>query len=642
MQTHAGVRATTSVAWSAPGRYLSRGQVRLCSLNVSAVTCTVSRMIQSATQYPVRTLLDATSRLTYVIPPYQREYSWQRAQWENLFQDLLEAEGQHFLGTIISLNNSSDTMDPRLELIDGQQRLTTLSILLAACYSVLSDHRDDLDEEQIFSVSNLGRQLIAPATKSPRLSLQTQGDNRADYLYMLHCAGLKVDAPAPSYYGLRRIARCFAYFREAILKLAVEPETPATQATSPQEAAHRMMEAANEAILVKIEVSTASDAFTLFESLNNRGLPLSPVDLIKNQFLSLSDARKTMSVDDAFALWDTMLRHLGDSYNVHERFLRHYYNAFSSELPEVPNASLATKKNLIRIYETLFKANLTGQITRLVAASAIFGRIACTQEPTNPTPLDAAYRDLNRVQAAPSFVLLLWLQTHADNKGLSEKDLIDVTGELVNFFARRNVTGYPATYALPRLFMGIIKESQDRDRAGILHVIADALRQNSSDDATFRARLEQDLYTENIDAARFVLTSLSEQGMTNETRRDLWERQSGRYVWTIEHILPQGENLPAAWIEMLGGADAAAQAQANYAHKLGNLTFSVYNSNLGNQGFLDKRDHRDSNGNYIGYRNGIPLNADLADRDTWGPTEIQERTTRLVDRALTRFPLPSA
>lgn len=597
-------------------------------------------MIQSATQYPVRTLLDANSRLAYVIPPYQREYSWQRAQWENLFQDLLEAEGQHFLGTIISLNNSAEMMDPRLELVDGQQRLTTLSILLAACYSVLSDHRADLDEDQLFSVSNLGRQLVVPATKAPRLFLQTQGDNRADYLYMLHAAGLRVDATAPSYYGLRRIARCFAYFREAILELAVEPGTPETRATSPQEAAHRMMEAANEAIIVKIEVSTASDAFTLFESLNNRGLPLSPVDLIKNQFLSLSDARGAMTVSDAFALWDKMLRNLGDSYSVHERFLRHYYNAFSSELPEVPNASLATKKNLIRIYETLFKADLTDQITRLVSASAIFGRIACTRELTDPTPLDLAYQNLNRVQAAPSFVLMLWLQTHAKDKNLSEQDLTSVTGDLVNFFARRNVTGFPATYALPRLFMGIIKDAQKCDRAEILRIIATALRHNSSDDDTFRVRLEQDLYTENIDAARFVLTSLSEQRMTNENRRDLWERQSGRYIWTIEHILPQGESLPAAWIEMLGGEEAAARAQADYAHKLGNLTFSVYNSNLGNRGFLDKRDHQDVNGNYIGYRNGIPLNTDLANKEAWRPEDIQERTDHLVKRALARFPLP--
>lgn len=597
-------------------------------------------MIQSATQYPVRTLLDAQSNLTYVIPPYQREYSWQRGQWENLFQDLLEAEGQHFLGTIITLNNSTDTMNPRLELIDGQQRLTTLSILLAACYSVLVEHREELDSEQSFGVQNLGRQLVVAGTKAPRLVLQTQGENRKDYHWMLHHAGLPVDEVESSRCRQRRIMRCFKHFRAAVLELAEEPDVPGAPTTTAPEAAHRVMNAVNNAIIVKIEVSTASDAFTLFESLNNRGLPLSPVDLIKNQFLALSDARGDMSVEDAFALWNGMLRNLGDSYNDHERFLRHYYNAFISELPPVASASLATKKNLIRIFETLFKNDLTGQMQKLVAASELFGRIACTREPDEPTRLDRAYQNLNRVQAAPSFVLLLWLEAHAEEKNLTERDLTIVTDMLVSFFTRRNVTGYPATYALPRIFMGVIKDSLDRDGPDILRVVATTLRRNSSDDETFRSRLAQDLYMENVDAARFVLTSLSEQGMTEENRRDLWERNSDRYVWTIEHILPQGENLPDAWIDMLGGPDAAARAQAGYAHKLGNLTFSVYNSNLGNRGFLDKRDHRDTNGNFIGYRNGIPLNADLATKESWGPAEIQERTEHLVDRALARFPLP--
>ena len=599
-------------------------------------------MIQSATQYPVRTLLEAPSKLTYVIPPYQREYSWKRDQWENLFQDLIEAEGQHFLGTIISLNNSTDSMNPRLELIDGQQRLTTLSILLTACYSVLADHQEDLDEDQEDLFRDVGRQLVISSVKTPRLLLQTQGNNRVDYLGMLREAGVKVDAPDTRMDRRRLIAKCFSYFRDAIMELTEDSGEPGVPPMTAVGAALRVMEAANEAIIVKIEVSSASDAFTLFESLNNRGLPLSPVDLIKNQFLALSDVRGAMSVEDAFALWDGMLRNLGDSYTTHERFLRHYYNAFLAELPSVQNASVATKKNLIRIYETLFKGDLTEQIHRLVSASAIFGRIACTTEREDPTQLDAAYGTLNRVQAAPSFMLLLWLKTHQEDKHLSEADLITVTNMLVSFFARRNVTGYPATYMLSRMFMGIIRDSMEAEGPEILRIIADALRRNSSDDEAFRWRLEQDLYTENVDAARFVLTSLSEQGMTAENRRDLWERQSGRYVWTIEHILPQGEHLPPAWVEMLGGEEAAAQTQQEYAHKLGNLTFSGYNSNLGNKGFLDKRDHQDSNGNYIGYRNGIPLNRDLAHKESWGPHDIQERTQHLVERALVLFPLPVA
>ena len=118
-------------------------------------------VIKSASQYPVHTLLSYEGNLMYRVPPYQREYSWQKAQWEDLFQDLIEADGAHFLGTIITLNQTTDAVHSGvLEVIDGQQRMTTLTLLLAAVYSVLKQHYDKLDEDTRTDVTNLGRQPV--------------------------------------------------------------------------------------------------------------------------------------------------------------------------------------------------------------------------------------------------------------------------------------------------------------------------------------------------------------------------------------------------------------------------------------------------------------------------------------------------
>lgn len=185
--------------------------------------------------------------------------------------------------------------------------------------------------------------------------------------------------------------------------------------------------------------------------------------------------------------------------------------------------------------------------------------------------------------------------------------------------------------------MTIIAMLEGQSGAGIVDIIAKELTDASSSDEDFRRRLEGPIYDENTDVARFLLTTLSEDAMTKETRTDLWVQEKGHFVWTIEHILPQGANLPDAWKQMLGGAAAAASAQEADVHRLGNLTITAYNSTLGNKSFPEKRDRTDTSGRYIGYRNGLALNVDLVDRQTWTVADIEERTKKLADAILLRF-----
>jgi hypothetical protein len=136
--------------------------------------------------------------------------------------------------------------------------------------------------------------------------------------------------------------------------------------------------------------------------------------------------------------------------------------------------------------------------------------------------------------------------------------------------------------------------------------------------------------------------------MTKEIHVDLWAQESvkgdkQRYVWTIEHIIPQGKNLPSSWISMLGGSESAAEFQEDKVHSLGNLTLSGYNSSLSNLSFEEKRDRVSKNNAGIelpvGYKNGLALNAKLASADSWSQNDVAIRTNELVADILHLFKL---
>ena len=128
--------------------------------------------------------------------------------------------------------------------------------------------------------------------------------------------------------------------------------------------------------------------------------------------------------------------------------------------------------------------------------------------------------------------------------------------------------------------------------------------------------------------------------MTKETWKDLWSKdKNNKYKWTIEHIFPEGQNIPKDWVQMIANGDEkrAKELQEKYVHKLGNLTLTAYNPNLSNLTFIEKRDRKDGRGNYIGYKNGLYLNKNLTNKTRWTVADIEERTKELVKEALNLF-----
>ena len=129
--------------------------------------------------------------------------------------------------------------------------------------------------------------------------------------------------------------------------------------------------------------------------------------------------------------------------------------------------------------------------------------------------------------------------------------------------------------------------------------------------------------------------------MTKETWLDLWHIDNKQFLLTIEHIFPQGDNIPKSWVSMMAGGDEkkAKELQQAYVHKLGNLTISGFNSYLGNKSFEEKRDRVDRQGRPVGYKNGLRLNEDLASATSWSVEQIDRRTEKLVEQVIRLFRL---
>ena len=225
---------------------------------------------------------------------------------------------------------------------------------------------------------------------------------------------------------------------------------------------------------------------------------------------------------------------------------------------------------------------------------------------------------------------------------LNETHFKELIEYLTSFFVRRNITDFPNTRNLARIFMDVIDIAKDKHGVAIINEAKSFLKDNSSSDEEFERKLRGNIYTDNPDAARFLLCYYENKFKTNEIYTDLWTRDSSnKYKWTIEHIFPEGDNIPNSWVEMIAGGNEslAQQYLQQYAHTLGNLTITGYNQNLSNMSFQRKKDRTNNAGLYIGYRNGLRLNEDVVCKNEWTINDISDRTEKLVDFYMSEFKL---
>lgn len=588
----------------------------------------------------------------YDIPRYQREYTWNQRDWANLYDDITQNDAGYFLGSFIvvngTVNSKMDTI--HYEVIDGQQRLTTLSLLLAALYTRIMEHKDSIDDDMMLDdIRPLRNRLILKSDKSmTRVIPQVQNHNLEDYRWILkEHIGLDAVMQKPKFLGLRKMSKAFNYFYDRLGE-----DVGGRDGIECVRCLLDICRLVCSAVVVQITVDSHADAYTLFASLNNRGVPLSAVDLIKNMLLG-----KVAGVDDGqldyyFERWQEVLHNLGDDYKTQERFFRQNYDAFRREVnkpfigesgSQLPLGSVATRSNLLKIYEKRMEADdgALKVLDELTENSALYSKIIGLDQEGPDSELSDQLLELSRAQGVASYLMLLFLFKKQNQLELKDETLALLVKLLVCFFVRRNLTDTPPTRDLERLFISICESLESEGLKGIAaaEYIKKRLVDVSASDASFKERLEGPIYDVNPDMTRYILTVIASPSVTKEMK-SLWERYaSGNYVWTIEHIFPQGKNIPDEWVKMVADVDMskAIEVQEKQVHTLGNLTITGYNSKLSNMPFVTKRDRKDVNGANVGYRNGLNLNDELVNTDTWTSEQIQERTDKLVGLTLKAF-----
>ncbi len=609
-------------------------------------------MINSVEDPTVANILSTDMLKIYDIPRYQREYTWNQRDWANLYDDITQNDAGYFLGSFIvvngTVNSKMDTI--HYEVIDGQQRLTTLSLFLAALYARIMEHKDSIDDDMMLDdIRPLRNRLILKSDKSmTRVIPQVQNHNLEDYRWILkEHIGLDAIMQKPKFLGLRKMSKAFNYFYD---RLGED-----VGGRDGIECVRYLLDICRlvcSAVVVQITVDSHADAYTLFASLNNRGVPLSAVDLIKNMLLG-----KVAGVDDGqldyyFERWQEVLHNLGDDYKTQERFFRQNYDAFRREVnkpfigesgSQLPLGSVATRSNLLKIYEKRMEADggALKVLDELTENSALYSKIIGLDQESLDSELSHQLLELSRAQGVASYLMLLFLFKKKDQLELKDETLALLVRLLVCFFVRRNLTDTPPTRDLERLFISICESLESEGLKGIAaaEYIKKRLVDVSASDTSFKERLEGPIYDVNPDMTRYILTVIASPSVTKEMK-PLWERYaSGNYVWTIEHIFPQGKNIPDEWVKMVADGDMskAIEVQEKQVHTLGNLTITGYNSKLSNMPFVTKRDRRDVYGANVGYRNGLNLNDELVNTDTWTSEQIQERTDKLAGLTLKAF-----
>jgi hypothetical protein len=610
-------------------------------------------MIRHTDQKSVSQILPNDKEIMYKIPKYQRKYTWGQNEWDLLFNDIIDNEEGYFLGSTISVAMPTSAYDPvALEIIDGQQRMTSLSILLTVLYSKLAEHKDELDDDERTDLNNIKRQLAFKFDNKyiPRLCLQIQDNNQDDYNSLLYNAGIIDEGKTPLNAGNRRIYKAYRHFEKLVNNFLqsddYENEYISLKADNKVKTLLNLVKRFNSAVLVVIEVDNHKDAYMLFESLNNRGVPLTAIDLIKNLLISTSE--KDGKSEECYNRWRKIQDNLGEEYSVQERFFRQYYNAFIEKLnapfvtPEstkkYPLAYLATKTTLMDIYEKLIRRNYAEFLDKIEKASDKYATIINNSDTT--CSYSSELENLERIQGAPAYLLLLYLEENKESLNITDGEMKRIIILLTSFFVRRNLTDVPNTRTLTKLFMDIINSIKENNGSSIYGLTRNELLKVSASDELFEERLRGPIYDTNDMAARFVLCYMESLHQTKEIYTDLWSRDnSNKYVWTIEHVFPEGPKIPEEWVKMIADGDEkiAYDYYDKYVHTLGNLTITGYNSNLSNFDFNKKKYRENQEGKEVGYTNGLYLNSDIVTEDSWSGKKITDRTDKLVKILLDLF-----
>jgi uncharacterized protein with ParB-like and HNH nuclease domain len=534
----------------------------------------------------------------YLVPHFQRPYTWQRKDWETLWDDVDElrsgapeaSPAEHFIGAIVTAPaHSVPEGVTKYLLIDGQQRLTTLLLFLAA----IRDRAKNIGEEKLAAriqdlyLTNRFQDGNDQYKLLPTQGKDSQGD-RANFIAI-------VEGNAEGHRS--GIANAYHHFHLKLRSHDADDLTALTNALL------------SRVLLVSIVLERDDNPYAIFESLNAKGQPLSQADLLRNYFfMSIDSSRHDQIYHEK---WVPMEESIGRA-NM-EDFIRHFLMREGAVVKQV-EVYFTLKRQL----ERLGRDHAESVLQDLFVASSHYAKfLNPTRE--SSTPIRERLVRIGRLRATVTWPFLLRLfQARADTK-VTDEDVTTILDVIENFLVRRSVCG-TIRAELNKLFPALY------DTALPFRTLPDGVREvlgsrNYPSDEEFLQSLQtRQLYGagEARDRAKLMLERIEQSASPKEL-----VRSDGL---TIEHILPQ--TLSPGWREALG--EAASEAVEVHLHTLGNLTLTGYNAELSNADFLLKR--------RILAESNLSLNRDVAEAQSWGLSEIEARGHRLADAALAVWP----
>jgi uncharacterized protein with ParB-like and HNH nuclease domain/predicted transport protein len=547
----------------------------------------------------------------FIIPIYQRTYSWIQKECEQLWNDILRT-GQndvlsaHFVGSIVYIEQGLSQVSSQspLLVIDGQQRLTTVTLLIAALAQSLEtmpeDQREPLDG---FSPRKLRNYyMVNPEEEGDRhYKLILSQTDKASLMAVVGGSEM------PKEHSLR-IQENYNFFKEAL--------------TEHKGNVVAVCKGLAKLLVVDVALSRDQDNPQLiFESMNSTGRELSQADLIRNFILMGLEPRLQTRLYEQF--WRPMEVDFGqEAYGIHfDSFMRHYLTVKTGEIPNVQEVYDAFKSHA-RSPETA-SAGVEALVKDIREYARYFCAMALSAE--SDEELKGAFHDLRELKVDVAYPFLLELYRNYATGILPRSDFVEAVRFIEAYVFRRAICSIP-TNSMNKTF------------------------------ATFTKALKKDRYLESIEAHFLGLRSYRRFPSDEDFQRDIqtrdlyhfrsrtyWLRRLENYgrkervqvdEYTIEHIMPQNENLSLAWRTALG--PEWKRVQQSWLHSLGNLTLTGYNSEYSDKSFAEKRDMTG------GFKESpLKLNAGLGQLEKWDEDEIRTRAGKLAATAVSVWAGPT-
>lgn len=542
----------------------------------------------------------------FVIPIYQRTYSWSEQECRQLWDDILRTGRNdtvfaHFVGSFVYVEKGlySVTSQSPLLVIDGQQRLTSVTLLLEALARSLGDS-EPLDG---FSARKLRNYyLLNPLEDGERrYKLVLSQTDKTSLIALLD------GHPRPKEHSIR-IEANFEFFRERIAE--IKDELPV------------VCKGLGKLVIVDISLSRDQDNPQLiFESLNSTGRELSQADLIRNFILMGLEPHLQTKLYEHY--WRPMEVDFGqEGYaTFFDSFMRHYLTVKTGDIPNVGEVYIAFKQHALD--PKILKAGVEALVADIRASASHYCAMALTTEVD--ADLKAGFHDLRELRVDVAFPFLLELYADYVAQRLTKAELLCATRWVESYVFRRAVCGIPTnsmnkTFAT---FTRALKKDRYLESIAAHFLLLPSYRRFPHDDEFQREIQVKDLY--NFRSRSYWLRRLENHDRKERVPVD---------EYTIEHILPQNENLSAQWRADLG--PEWQRIHKTWLHTLGNLTLTGYNPELSDRSFTEKREMKG------GFKDSpLRMNQGLGCVDCWTEDTIKTRGSTLSGRAASVWLGPS-